>query len=200
MATTRTRTLLTGSAIAMLMGSGAAFAQDATIYYETPIIQSGQPVREPVPVITKVPVAELPPELEAGAPTPATPALAEDESYLGNPIVQNGADGSVSFVSGGTGASEKNWFRTNASNFNLKVSYNDTSGHNLAGVNVSLADKEGTSLFSTTTEGPFLLVKAKPGTYTLTSTYEGVSQERKVTLGKGTANIGVRFTDTNPDM
>lgn len=201
MVTIRTRTLLTGSAIAMLMSAGTAFAQDATIHYETPLIQSGQPVRDPVPVITKVPVAELPPEIEAGATTPATPATLDDAAYLGIPTVQtSGADSSVSFVSGGTGASEKTWFNANTKSFSLKVSYNDTTGHNLAGVNASLTDSAGTQVLNTTTEGPFLLVKAKPGTYTLTSNYEGQSQSKKVTLGKGTAYVGVTFTDSNPDM
>ena len=201
MATTRTRTLLTGSAIAVLMSAGAAFAQDATIHYETPLIKSGQPVVNPVPVITPVPVyTPVPVDAEAGAPVPATPATPSDESYLGTPIVQNSADGSVKFVSGGTGASEKAWFNTNARDFNLKVSYNDNTGHNLAGVNATLTDSKGAQVLSTMTEGPFLLVKAAPGTYTLTSNYEGASQSKKVTLGKGTSSVGVVFTDNNPDM
>lgn len=200
MATTRTRSLLTGSAIAVLMSAGSAFAQDATIHYETPLIQSGQPVKNPTRIIREE-VIEPSSSIEAGASTPATPALAEDAAYLGTPIVQiSSADNTVSFVSGGTGASEKAWFREHASEFNLKATYNDTAGHNLANVNVTLADSSGTTVLSTTTDGPFLLVKAKPGSYTLTSNYEGASQSKKVTLGKGTANVGFAFTDTNPDM
>ncbi len=201
MATIRTRNLLTGSAIAMLMSAGAAFAQDATIIYETPIIQSGQPINNGVPVITKVPVQTLPVEMEAGATTPVTQATIDDVSYLGIPTVQtSSADQSVSFVSGGTGASEKSWFNAHSKEFSLKVSYNDTTGHNLAGVNATLTDSKGAQVLNTTTEGPFLLVKAQPGTYTLTSTYEGQSQSKKLTLGKGTTSVGVRFTDGNPDM
>lgn len=202
MATTRTRTLFTGSAIAMLMASGSAYAQDATIYYETPTIQSGQPVTNPVPVITPVPVyTPVPVEAEAGAPVPATPVTIDDASYLGSPVVQtSGSDASTSFVSGGIGAYEKNWFSTHSNEFNLKVSYNDASGHNLAGVNVTLTDSKNNTVLNTTTEGPFLLVKTNPGSYTLTSTYEGVSQTKKLTIGKGTAHAGVTFTDTNPDM
>lgn len=200
MATIRTRTLLTGSAIAMLMNGGAAFAQDATIHYETPLIQHGQPVTSPQRMIVEERVQATSP-LEAGATNPVTQATAADDAYLGTPVVQtSGADGSVSFVSGGTGASEKNWFKANASQFNLKVTYNDTTGHNLAGVNTTLTNSSGETVVSTTTEGPFLLVKAKPGTYTLASTYEGVSQSKKVTLGKGTGYVAVTFADTNPDM
>lgn len=200
MATIRTRTLLTGSAIAMLMSAGTAFAQDATITYETPLIKSGQPVANPQRVIVDERVRAASP-LEAGAPNPVTAPTVDDSVYLGTPVVQtSGTDGSVSFVSGGTGAWEKEWFRSHASDFNLKVMYNDTTGHNLANVGASLTDSSGETVMTTTTEGPFLLVKAKPGTYTLTSTYEGVSQSKKVTLGKGTQNVGVRFADTNPDM
>ncbi len=200
MATIRTRNLLTGSAIAMLMSSGAAFAQDATIHYETPLIKSGQPVKNPQRVITGE-VIEPNSAIEAGAPNPVTAPTIDDESYLGTPVVQtSGADGAVTFVSGGTGAWEKNWFKANAKDFNLKVTYNDTTGHNLAGVGASLADSSGETVLNTTTEGPILLVKAKPGVYTLTSTYEGMSQTKKVTLGKGTGYVAVRFVDTNPDQ
>lgn len=202
MATTRTRNLLTGSAIAMLMATGNAYAQDATIYYETPTIQSGQPVVNPVPVITPIPVyTPVAVDAEAGAPVPATPATVDDASYLGTPMVQtSSSDASTTFVSGGIGAFEKQWFDSHSREFNLKVSYNDATGHNLAGVNATLTDSAKTTVLATTTEGPYLLVKTKPGTYTLTSTYEGVSQSKKVTIGKGTARAGVIFADTTPDM
>lgn len=200
MATIRTRTLLTGSAIAMLMATGSAYAQDATIYYETPTIRSGQPVVDPVPVITPVKIHDSVAE-EAGATVPPTEFTAEDADYLGTPVVQtSGSDSATTFVSGGIGAFEKKWFDTHSNDFNLRVSYNDTTGHNLAGVNAALIDKDGTSVLETTTNGPLLLVKTKPGTYTLTSSYEGVSQSKKVTIGKGTARAGVTFTDTNPDQ
>lgn len=202
MATTRTRTLLTGSAVAMLMAAGSAYAQDATIYYETPTIKSGQPVADPVPVITPVPVyTPVPVEAEAGAPYPPTEFSTDDASYLGTPVVQtSGTNADTTFVSGGIGAFEKKWFSEHSKEFNLKATYNDTTGHNLAGVNVSLTNKNGDTVLQTTTMGPILLVKTAPGTYTLTSVYDGVSQSKKVTVGKGTAYTAVTFTDTNPDM
>jgi len=202
MATLRTRTLLTGSAVAMLMAAGNAYAQDATIYYETPTIRSGQPVANPVPVITPVPVAEpVPIEAQAGAPVPPTEFSVDDASYLNTPVVQtSGNNSETTFATGGIGAFEKKWFSEHTKDFNLKVSYNDTTGHNLAGVSVNLADSNGSTVLETTTTGPYLLVKTKPGSYTLTSTYEGVSQTKKVNIGKGTAYSGVTFTDTNPDM
>ena len=201
MTTTRTRTLLTGSAIAMLMNAGAAYAQDATIYYETPIIQHGQPVREAVPVITKQPIASFPAGFEAGAPVPATQPTAEDASYLGQPQVQvSGADGSVSYVSGGIGAFEKEWFTSRANDFSLKVSYNDSTGHNLAGVNATLTDSSGAQVLNTTTDGPLLLVNAKPGRYKLTSSYEGQSKTNTFTLSKRTTRVGVTFPSSNPEM
>lgn len=201
MATIRTRNLLSGSAIAMLMSAGAAFAQDATIHYETPTIQHGQPVRDAAPIITNVPVEGYPAALEAGAPVPATPATADDASYLGTPQVQvSGSDQNISYVSGGIGAYEKTWFTEHTKDFSLKVSYNSTTGQNLAGVNATLTDKSGAQVLSTTTDGPLLLVKAKPGAYTLTSTYEGQSKTNKVTLGKNTAYVGVTFPATNSDM
>lgn len=194
-----TRTLLSGTAIAFMLAHGTAFAQDATIYYETPTIRHGQPVTDPGATIITPVQHPISPAIEAGAPEPRTVVNVEDSVYLTAPQVQ--AVGDVRFVSGGTGASEKAWFTSHASEFDLKVSYNDTTGHNLAGVNASLTNSSGETVLNTTTEGPFLLVDAKPGTYTLTSTYEGQSKTNKVTLGKGTRNLGVTFKDVeNPDL
>ena len=199
MATTRTRTILTGSTVAMLMGAGHAAAQDATIYYETPIIQSGQPVMnaptmvKPVPVYTPVPVQAATPAYQGD--------YSNDTSYLSTPQVQTSAQNSgVSFVSGGIGGSEKTWFDSHAGEFGLKATYTDTTGHHLAGVNVTLTDASGAAVLKTMTEGPYLLVKAAPGTYSLTSDYEGQSKTQRVTVGKGLSRAVVTFNDINPDM
>ncbi|PZP86441.1 MAG: hypothetical protein DI582_02940 [Azospirillum brasilense] len=190
-------TLLLGTALAGLTLGGIAHAQDATIHYYTPVIQSGQPVPAAQPVIKPVPVyTPVPVAAEAGAPAPVTPATIDDMDYLGAPQVQNSQyDADVQFVSGGIGAYEKEWFDSNAKDFNLKATYSDTTGHHLAGVNVTLVDKSGETVLSTTTEGPYLLVKAKPGTYTLNSTYQGTTQTKKLTLGKGTARTSMSFAD-----
>lgn len=200
------RSFLPAIAIATTLLSTSALAQDATIYYETPTIRSGQPVENAVPVMQPVPVATPrpnsqpvlvdTPEGSSYIPAPATPATAADSAYLGTPQVETSAtDSSVTYVSGGIGQYEKQWFDSQKTGYNLKVSYNDTTGHNLAGVNVTLTDKEGNAVVNTTTDGPFLLVNAKPGTYTLTSEYQGTSQTRKVTLGKGLGRVGVTFKD-----
>lgn len=189
---------LVRSAALVALLTGTAIAQDATIHYNTPILRSGQPVIGGARVETAPVVSPVSPALEAGAPVPATPVTAADTTYLGTPQMQTSAqDSSVSFVTGGIGAYEKAWFDHAAGSYNLKASYNDTTGHNLAGVNVALTDASGNVVLNTVTEGPYLLVKAKPGTYTLTSTYEGQSKSQKVTLGgRGTAHAGVVFSDT----
>lgn len=196
------RTLLTGTALTLFLGTGAAFAQDATIYYQTPTVRAGQPIANPQPVINPVPVyTPVPVGAEAGAPVPPDPAMVGDTSYLGTPqqqVSQYNQD--VHFVTGGTGAVEKAWFNENQHAYKLKVSYNDDTGHNLAGVVVGLTDSKGQNVLGATTEGPFLLVDAPAGTYTLTSTYEGQTQTKKVTLGKNLTSTGVTFKDINPDQ
>jgi hypothetical protein len=191
----RTRSL---TLAALLLYTTAAYAQDATIYYTTPTIQAGQPVQaaEPqirtVPVYTPVPAETVVDGYSMPTPTPATDA---DNDYLAAPSVQvSQYDDSVRFVSGGIGGFEKSWFDTNAKDYDLKVTYADTTGHHLSGVNVTLAQGE-TPVLTVMTEGPYLLVEAKPGTYILTSTYQGITKTQKVTLGKGLARATVTYTD-----
>lgn len=175
-----------------------ALAQDATIRYYTPTLQHGQPTTQaPTLTVPQTVPQPAPLEAQAGAPAPLTPAMASDMDYLGTPQVQTSQhDAEIQFVSGGIGAFEKEWFSTNAHAYDLKVTYADTTGHYLAGVQVTLADSKGNTLLTTATEGPFLLVKAKPGTYTLTSEYEGVSQRKTVRIvRKNQARTTVTFRD-----
>jgi len=196
MATIRT-TFLTGTTLAVMLSGATAFAQDANIYYVTPTIQSGQPVTGGAAVVTTVPVQALPPQMEAGAPAPVTPVTTADEDYLGAPQVQVSQYAQdVTFVSGGIGAYEKQWFTERAKDYKLKVTYTDATGHHLAGVNATLANNDGT-VVSTVTDGPYLLVNAKPGTYTLTSSYQGEESSRKVTLGKSLSSAVVVFKNAN---
>ena len=177
---------------------GPALAQDATIRYYTPTIEHGQPTPQAATVAVPKPVTEpVPLEAQAGAAAPVTPATPADLDYLGTPQLQTSErDANVQFVSGGIGAFEKEWFDANSPEFGLKATYADTNGHHLAGVQVTLADHTGQVLLNTVTEGPYLLVKAKPGSYSLTSVYEGVSQQKTVRIGgKTPARTTFTFKD-----
>lgn len=194
--------LATSSALAVLTLATGAFAQDATIYYSTPTIQSGQPVQAPpiveaVPVYTPVPVVVPNPQNDPiYNPTTAAIPTTDDVDYLGTPQAQvSQYDQGVTFVSGGIGSFEKTWFDANGKDYKLKVTYADTTGHYLAGVNVTLADKAGNPVVSTITDGPYLLVNAKPGSYKLTSEYQGITNTKTVTIGKGLSRTSVTFKD-----
>jgi hypothetical protein len=203
---TQPRNFLAATAITAALLGTSALAQDATIYYETPTIRSGQPVANPVPVVQPVQVPTPMPNSQPTVvqtptgttyvPAPATPSTPADGAYLGTPQAQvSQYNQSVTFVSGGIGQFEKQWFDANSSSYKLKVTYSDTTGHHLAGVNVTLADSSGNTVLTTVTDGPYLLVNTKPGTYSLTSDYQGVTQTKKVSIGKGTSRTGVTFHD-----
>lgn len=191
---------------AALIGSSAT-AQNATIYYSQPTIVSGQPVTngttlvEPVPVITPRPDSEPTIAVEPDGhtqyiPAPATTATEADASYLGVPQVQvSQHNDAISYVSGGIGSFEKKWFENATRDYSLKLTYADTTGHHLSGVDVTLANSKGQTVLTTVTEGPYLLVKAPAGTYSLTSRYEGQSKTQNVKLGSGTARTAISFTD-----
>lgn len=185
-----TRTVFLSAAI-----GSTGLAQDATIYYHTPTIAAGQPVVaaetevRPVPVYTPVLVDA------ATAPAPAVPTDA-DSDYLGAPSVQTSQhDAEVRFVSGGIGMYEKQWFESQQNAFDLKVTYADTTGHHLSGVTVTLADSKHTPVMTVITEGPYLLVKAKPGSYRLTSSYQGQEKVQNISLGKQLTRTSVTFAD-----
>lgn len=193
----QTRFLATlGSAMAL---AAPAFAQDSTIYYTTPVLQSGQPVAaetvvRPVPVYTPVPVESVP----AGNTATSSDAIPSNEApsdYLGTPTKQTSQhDSAVSFVSGGIGSFEKSWFDQQQSGYKAKVTYADSTGHHLSGVTVTMTDHAGKTVLSTITEGPYLLIDAKPGSYKLNSSYQGVSKTQTLKLGQGMQRATVVYS------
>jgi hypothetical protein len=97
------------------------------------------------------------------------------------------SQGSVTFVSGGIGKDESEMKRA-ASRYSMSIEMASTASGRaeyVSDVKVDIRDSRGTTVLSTTGEGPFLLVNLPPGQYTVTAARNGKSQERKVAAGGG---------------
>ena len=78
----------------------------------------------------------------------------------------------VPYVSGGTGADEREGLLAKEKEYNLKIITAEKSGDYLAGVKVVIESARKERVLDATMEGPILLAKLAPGTYTVRATSE----------------------------
>ena len=88
----------------------------------------------------------------------------------------------VPFISGGAGADERADLQAKEKDYNLKVIAAATSGDYLADVWVVVESAAKKNLLETKMEGPILLVKLPPGTYTIKATYGPSTQTQTVNI------------------
>jgi hypothetical protein len=90
----------------------------------------------------------------------------------------------ASFVSGGVGASSQEDLKAREREFNLKLVFTLVEGNYVADVNVAIRDASGRTVLEHEAPGPLFMAKLPSGTYTVSATYEGRSQSRKVSIGE----------------
>lgn len=164
----------------------------------TSVTYSGSGIAtQPLPTPPALPVpAYTPPPPPPSAPTPVavpTPPNPQATIYsapMGSP---NPAQANGDFVSGGVGESDQARMNALAKDYNLKVLYAGAGGEYLAIVNAKITDKSGNVLYQSATDGPILLARLKPGTYTLESELNGQVKTNKVSVGHGLKSIIVRL-------
>lgn len=98
--------------------------------------------------------------------------------------------GSTQFISGGVGVDECKALQADACNWPLQLMFSEiqrgtTVGAWVSDVDVKITDKDGNAVLSTITEGPLVLVKLPPGTYSLTANYLGKIATRTITIQNG---------------
>ena len=97
-------------------------------------------------------------------------------------------EGSVTFVSGGIGKDESEAMKRAASRYSLMIEMSSSGGPRaeyVSGVKIDIRDQRGTTVLSTTSDGPFLLANLPPGQYSIDATWNGKSQQRKVAVAAG---------------
>lgn len=104
----------------------------------------------------------------------------------GMPQIQH--QGNVSFVSGGVGLDESTALRQAESQWPLSLRFTGPGSDFLADVRVRVVDAHDSDVLSATSRGPYMLVKLRPGRYTVHAQYKDSEQSRSVTVpAKGSA-------------
>jgi hypothetical protein len=100
----------------------------------------------------------------------------------------------VPYISGGTGADEREELLAKEKEFNVKIIAAEKSGDYLAGVKVVIESARKEQVLDTTMEGPVLLAKLAPGTYTIRATSGGQTLTRTVTIpAQGLRQVDFRW-------
>jgi hypothetical protein len=102
----------------------------------------------------------------------------------------------VPYISGGTGADERQELLAKERDYNLKIIVADKSGDYLADVQVVIESARKERVLDTTMDGPILLAKLAPGTYTIRATSDARTLTRTVTI----AAQGLRQADFRWDV
>jgi hypothetical protein len=89
----------------------------------------------------------------------------------------------ASFVSGGVGAASQEELKARERDFNLKLVFTLMEGDYVADVDVVIRDAAGSTVVQHAAPGPLFMAKLPSGTYTVSATYEGRTQSRKVIVG-----------------
>jgi hypothetical protein len=101
----------------------------------------------------------------------------------------------VPYVSGGIGFEGREEMQAAEKDHNLKVVAAEKNGDYLAEVNVMIESAKKERMLDATMDGPILLAKLPPGTYTVKATFEGQTQSRTVTVGgPGLRTLDFRWT------
>lgn len=93
--------------------------------------------------------------------------------------------GGITYVSGGVGDAEFAAITQMESNFTTKFMFIGEGGIYLSSVSINIANADGTPILNTVTDGPVLLINLAPGKYTIQVSSGGISETKKVRLGKG---------------
>ncbi|WP_144112004.1 carboxypeptidase regulatory-like domain-containing protein [Paraburkholderia sp. BCC1886] len=122
-----------------------------------------------------------------------------DQSSAGNdnggglPQIQQ--QGDVSYVSGGVGLDESKALQHAQSQWPLSLRFTGPGSDFLADVHVRVVDAHGSDVLGTTSRGPYMLVKLRPGRYTVHAQYKDHDQTKSVTVpAKGTAKAAFYWT------
>ena len=100
---------------------------------------------------------------------------------VGGAIREARAD-NVPYVSGGVGADSREELLAKEGEYNLKIVAAATSGDYLADVKIVIAAARNEQVLDATMEGPILLAKLSPGTYTVKATSDAQTQTKTVTI------------------
>ena len=106
-------------------------------------------------------------------------------------VVPEARAADVPYVSGGVGTDSREELRAKEGEYNLKIVVAATSGDYLADVKIVIEAARNERVLDATMEGPILLARLAPGTYTVRATSDAQTQTKTVTV----APQGLRLLD-----
>ena len=124
-------------------------------------------------------------ERPAGVVTGSTP---DGGIALHSDSAKGGASGAA--VSGGVSLNARDAMRTQERDANVKLVFALNTGNYVSDVQVKVVDSKGKAVIDDVSNGPWLLAKLPPGSYTATATYNGKPLTQKFSVGKS----GLRTT------
>ena len=122
----------------------------------------------------------------AAQATGAVGGTVTDTSSAGNanggglPQIQH--QGDVSYVSGGVGQDESKALERERSHWPLSMQFIGPGSDFLADVHVRIVDAHNNEVLHADSLGPFMLVKLRPGRYTVHATYKNRDQTKTVNI------------------
>lgn len=107
---------------------------------------------------------------------------------------QSETQGDVTFVSGGVGQDESTALRQARSRWPLSMLFTGPQSSYVSNVAVQIANAGGKTVLDTTSHGPYMLVRLRPGRYTIRATYSDVTRTQSVNVrGNGSARATFSF-------
>jgi hypothetical protein len=104
----------------------------------------------------------------------------------------------VPYISGGASADARQELLAQERDYNLKIVVADKSGDYLADVQVVIESARKERVLEASMEGPILLAKLPPGTYTIRATFDAKTLTRTVTVrAQGLRQADLRW-DASP--
>jgi hypothetical protein len=98
----------------------------------------------------------------------------------GLPQIQQ--QGDVSYTSGGVGKDESDALRAAQHSWPLSMRFTGPTADYLADVHVKITDAHSADVLDATSRGPYMLVKLRPGHYTVQASYKDHTQSKSVTI------------------
>jgi len=96
-------------------------------------------------------------------------------------------DGSVEFISGGIGDTERARMRAQAASYNFKVVTATPGGAYVGSADITIVDAQGEMVLSTRTRGPLFYARLPEGRYAVTVRSGDQAEQRTVRVGSGAA-------------
>jgi len=144
--------------------------------------------------LAQTPGAESPstPANDATANAPASADSADRQTAIQlTPKSENG----VTYLCGGIGAAEAAQMKREAANYNLMLTFAESSGAYMANVSVDIADARGKPILHTVCDAPIMLVDLPTaGSYTITAEVNGYPVSKTVRARPGRRGAAVGMT------